>query len=68
MRIYGFAYWADLHCVDCAEKFFDKTIDELADDSTILDPEGNTLYTLHSFDISSDDVCGDCFCNLLEQF
>lgn len=67
MKIYGAAYGADLHCVECTEKNFDTDIDTICD-ADYVDSEGNSLYFLYSWDIKTNDVCRDCFCNLLEQF
>lgn len=66
MKVYAFTYWADIQCVECTEKFFSKTLDELLDDETIADPEGNTITPLYSWDIDSDhNYCGNCFQGLI---
>lgn len=77
MRVIGYAYEADLHCVDCAKKRFNVlTADELKrfptlrDTKTETDEHGIALLQIdnegnHIHPIFSTDeedgVCGDCF-------
>jgi hypothetical protein len=67
MRVYGIVYWADVQCVDCAENDFNMSIDDILEDETIKDPEGNGVTPLYSWDISEDfNCCGTCFEKLID--
>lgn len=68
MKIIGYAYEADVHCVRCAVKRFDKfgsvklgTRDENGIRTDARDREGNTIHPMFSTDEQLDpEFCGDC--------
>jgi hypothetical protein len=63
VTIIGYAYDADIHCVDCASRRFRGTEDRDATDS-----EGNEVHPI--FDTAEDhhlDHCGDCHEPLIDH-
>lgn len=64
MRIIGYVYEADLHCLDCAHDRFGAQ--SLADGSAV-DTEDNPVSPIWDYDEISGEAphCGDCF-NTLE--
>lgn len=69
MRIIGYTYEADYHCIECAKRRFVRigiAECEEVDDNGILmnqeDSEGNYVHPVFSTDeIDKDCCCGDCF-------
>lgn len=63
--VIGYAYDADLHCVECTEKRFGA--DALEADASglaeLTDSEGNPLHPIFLWDENLDEsacCCGDC--------
>lgn len=60
MRIIGYTYDADIHCVGCAEKRFGAGVDALGAEPK-QDSEGNEVRPVFSTDEhESAPYCGDC--------
>lgn len=57
-EVVGFAYEADLHCLDCAHKRFPELLDD--ENARVIDREGNEVWPVFLGDISESDCCGDC--------
>lgn len=74
MRVIGYSYDAEIHCVECATKYVaykspNKTITTpegwLLTDG-ISDGEGNPIHPLFDIDEYSDsEYCGDCFIKII---
>lgn len=72
MRIIGYAYDADCHCVDCTRERADvgllKRVPPLKLDTDehgialdLVDDEGNDVHPIFSTDENAtDETCGDC--------
>ena len=56
MRIVGFAYVADIHCMDCAREDFGEGIFN----ESLEDREGNPVHPIFEIDESALCHCGDC--------
>lgn len=64
--IIGWAYEADVHCVDCAEKRF--PVIRVNDSGKVLDgidAEGNEIVPVFVDTCVGDEVCGDCLSYIL---
>lgn len=63
-EVVGYAYEADLHCLDCTcTRFgFPHTTD--GNDLEAIDNEGNAITPYFLGDTTSEDYCGDCFTRL----
>ncbi len=79
MRIIGYTYEADIHCVDCA---FNEAVvgslkrqpplfvdsDEMGMALDLVDREGNKVRPVYSIDEGATAAyCGDCFGRLMEK-
>ncbi len=61
VRILGYDYEADHHCVDCAEDRFPLEEQGRWIDEDAVDAEGNPVHPIFSTDeVGEDEVCGDC--------
>lgn len=54
--ILGYAYEADMHCLDCARKRFGPKLDNAETE----DSDGNKLAPLFASSVEQQEVCGDC--------
>lgn len=54
--VLGYAYEADMHCLDCARKRFGPALE----DPDTEDSEGNKLSPLFVSSVEQEEVCGDC--------
>lgn len=52
MRIIGYTYNADCHCVDCANQYFDNVIG-------VVDSEGNPIHPIFDH-FEHNIVCAQC--------
>lgn len=69
MRIIGYTYEADVHCVDCTRKRFPREsapadypyTDSAGVPLTARDREGNVVHPITDIDESANtEHCGDC--------
>jgi len=66
MRIVGYTYEADFHCVSCTLLRFPPDEDGNRYGEDI---EGNPINPVWSFDdLDGDEVCGDCLERLVDTF
>ena len=57
MRIIGYAFDADLHCIDCTAQIFAGDLDF----EKVKDMEGNLIHPIWNIDEDSEkEYCGDC--------
>jgi len=62
MRLLGFAYEADFHCIECTCKHFNLTEKDIQENGNLKDSDGNFLYALYSFIFDGKEYfCTDCF-------
>jgi hypothetical protein len=58
-EVIGYAYEADLHCLDCAANRWGEAVYKL--DFTAIDGEGNPVHPVFLGDeYDTPPVCGDC--------
>lgn len=65
MKIYAVRYNVGDHCLECAENHFHL---DLSDFPKIYDTFDDEVTYAHSWEISEDDVCDDCFVKLIDQY
>ena len=61
-EVVGYAYDADLHCLDCTEKRFGVEGEEsfgVYGEET-KDSEGNSIHPIFLDSLQGGEVCGDC--------
>lgn len=81
MKIIGYTYLADIHCVECAfneaavgtslhrEPPLHVGSDECGMAMDLVDREGNKVRPVYDIDEAVDEaVCGDCFRRLMEDY
>ena len=67
MRLIGYTYNFDTHCVDCAVKYADTIDRSIWISSFIKDSEGNSLHPIYDIHEGSDtEYCSDCHIKLLD--
>ena len=69
MRIIGYSYEADFHCVGCTFERFNTLLPPTArlfgmvdfiSEPEVEDSEGNAIHPIFSFDLEQEENCGDC--------
>lgn len=58
--VVAWAYDADVHCPDCAEKRFNGDFDWTDEGSLVRDSEGNVPHPVFASDEYDGDHCGTC--------